>query len=99
MVYVGIYQKVYIRCHTQGHVEWGGMGGRGVTSSPPHTHTHTHNTHSFLKFVSILTKYVGKISRPNVVGKFRVFYQKNEMQNSINIQSHRNQTFTSDDGF
>ena len=63
------------------------------------SHTHTHYTHSFLKFVSILTKYVGKISGPNAVGKFRAFYHKNEMQNSINIQSRRNQTFTSDDSF
>ena len=36
---------------------------------PPHTHT-------FLKFVGILPKYVGKISWPNVVGKFGVFYYK-----------------------
>ena len=27
------------------------------------------------------------------------FVIKNEMQNSINIKSHRNQTFTGDDGF
>ena len=87
-----IYQTSYPRACRVGR-----FGGRGVTSPPPHTHTHY--THSFLKFVSILTKYVGKISGPNVVGKFRAFYHKNEMQNSINIQSRRNQTFTSDDSF
>ena len=59
------------------------------------THTHTH-THTFLKFGGILTKYVGKISSPNVVGKFGVLAA---MQNSINIQSHKNQIFTGDDGF
>ena len=95
-----VYTKKYISdVIPKGMLSGGGWGGWGVTAAPPPPHTHTHNTHSFLKFVSILTKYVGKISRPNVVGKFRVFYQKNEMQNSINIQSHRNQTFTSDDGF
>ena len=31
---------------------------------------------TFLKFVGILTKCVGKISWPNVVGKFGVFYHK-----------------------
>ena len=31
---------------------------------------------TFLEFVSILEKYVGKISWPNVVGKFGVFYHK-----------------------
>ena len=52
------------------------------------------------KFVGILTKCVSKISRPNVVGKFEVFYHKeNEMQNSINPQSGKNQTFTGHDGF
>ena len=46
-----------------------------------------------------LTKCVGKISRLNVVGKFGVLCDKNEIQNSINIQSRRNQTVTGDDGF
>ena len=31
---------------------------------------------TFFKFVGILTKYVGKIFRPNVVDKFGVFYHK-----------------------
>ena len=31
---------------------------------------------SFFKFVGILTKCVSKISRPNVVGKFGLFYHK-----------------------
>ena len=54
---------------------------------------------TFLKF-GILTKCVNKISRPNVVGKFGLFYhKKKEMQNSIKIHSHRNHTFTGDDGF
>ena len=31
---------------------------------------------TYLKFVGILTKCIGKISSPNVVGKFGVFYHK-----------------------
>ena len=34
------------------------------------------NTHTFFKFVGILTKCVSKISWPNVVSKFGVFYKK-----------------------
>ena len=37
----------------------------------PHTHTHTHTL--FWDLSVFLTKCVGKISRPNVVGKFGVF--------------------------
>ena len=45
-----------------------GVGcGRGYNTPPPP---------SFLKFVGILTKCVGKISRPNVVGKFGELYHK-----------------------
>ena len=55
---------------------------------------------TFLKFVCILTKCVGKICRPNAVGKFGVFYhKKTKCRISIKIQSRRNQTFTGDDGF
>ena len=39
--------------------------------APPHTHTHTHTL--FWNLSVFLTKCVGKISRPNVVGKFGVF--------------------------
>ena len=48
-----------------------GRGGGGVTSPslPPPPPT-------FFKFVVILTKCIGKISRPDVVGKFGVFYHK-----------------------
>ena len=48
-----------------------------------------------------LTKCVDKISRPNVVNKFGVFFdkKKNEIHNSIIIQSPRNQTVNGDDGF
>ena len=45
----------------------------------------------------LLTKCVNKISRPNVVDKFGVFFDK-----TWNIefdQPPRNQTVTSDDGF
>ena len=77
-----------IRC-IQGRAEQGGVP-RHPTLSPPPT---------FLESVGILTKRVGKISWPNVVGKFGVFHHKNEMQNSINIQFRRNQTFTGEDGF
>ena len=49
--------------------------------------------------VGILTKYVGEISWPDVLVNLEYFIIKNEMQNSINIQSPRNQTFTGDDGF
>ena len=59
-------------------------GGGGVTPLP------------FLKFVGILTKCVDKISWPNV---FEYFIIKNETQNSISIQSGRNQTFNDDGSF
>ena len=39
---------------------------RGGVTPPP----------NFLAFVCIFTKYVRKISWPNVVGKFGVFYEK-----------------------
>ena len=70
-------------------------GGGWMYRLPPPSPT-------FLKFVSILTKYAGKTFWPNVVGKFGVFYRKKlnfEMRNFINILSRRNQTFTGDDGF
>ena len=51
---------------------------------------------TFLKFVGILTKCVGKISWLNV---FEYFIMKNETQNSISIQSGRNQTFNDDGSF
>ena len=35
----------------------------------------------------------------NLEVNLEYFIIKNKMQNSINIQSHRNQTFTGDDGF
>ena len=43
----------------------------GCNTSP-----HLLITTNFLKFVGILTKCVGKISWPNVVGKFRIFYHE-----------------------
>ena len=48
------------------------------------------------KYFTVLGKGVPSGGVSNVVGKFRVFYHKNEMQNSVNIQSRRNQTFTGD---
>ena len=48
----------------------------------------------------LLIKCVDKISRPNVVNKFGVFFdKKNEIHNSIIIQPPRNQTVNGDDGF
>ena len=44
----------------------GDVGGVAPHPPPPH----------LLKFVGILTKCIGKISRPNFVGKFGVFYRK-----------------------
>ena len=44
----------------------------GACNTSPHLLT----TANFFKFVGILTKCVGKISWPNVVGKFRVFYHE-----------------------
>ena len=41
-------------------------GGRGCKTLSP----------TFLKFVGILTKCVGKISGHNVFGNFKVFYHK-----------------------
>ena len=52
---------------------------------------------TFLEFVGILTKCVSKIPWSNVVVKFGVYVIKNEMQNSINIESRRN-GITGDDG-
>ena len=44
-----------------------------------HTHTHTRShTNTVLKFVGILTKYVGKIFCPNTVGKSGVFYHNKQ---------------------
>ena len=57
------------------------------------------STTTYFKSVGILKKCVGKISWPNVVGKFGVFIIKKEMQNYINIQSRRNQTFTGDNRY
>ena len=53
------------------------MGGEIFWCNTPFPQIHIH-THTFLKFVSILTKCVGKISWPNVIGKFGVFYHKNQ---------------------
>ena len=53
-----------------------------IPPSPPPTHTHT-----FLKFVVILTKCVGNISRPNVIGKFGVFYHKKMKCRILSISS------------
>ena len=49
---------------------------RGECAPPPPPHTHTHTHALFWNLLVFLTKYVGKISRPNVVGKFRVFCDK-----------------------
>ena len=40
-----------------------------------------------------------KFPDPVLTVNLEYFIIKNEMQNSINIQSRRNQTFTDDDGF
>ena len=71
---------------------WGEGEERGVTPPPPPT---------FLESVGILTKCVGKIfwSDPMLSVNWEYFIIKNEMQNSINIQSRRNQTFADDDDF
>ena len=69
----------------------GYCGGKGEVTPPLHP--------TFLVFVGILTKYDGKISWPNVVGKFGVFCHKKQNANPINIHSRRNQTVTGDDGF
>ena len=66
-------------------------GGEGCNTPPP----------TFLESVGILTKCVGKIfwSDPMLSVNWEYFIIKNEMQNSINIESRRNQTFTDDDDF
>ena len=56
-------------------------GGGGGGLPPPPTPTPPHlpllpPPPTFFKFVVILTKCIGKISRPDVVGKFGVFYHK-----------------------
>ena len=54
--------------YTQGFGEWGHVRRCNTPPPPPPS--------IFLKFVGILTKYLGKISRPDVVGKFGVFWHK-----------------------
>ena len=51
-----------------GGCRWGGERGKGGCNTPSPLH--------FLTFVGILTKCVGKISKPNVVDKFGGFYHK-----------------------
>ena len=67
-----IVRSIKIHTYTKSYAKaWRARGGvAGATIPPPPTHT------LFLKSVSILTKCVGKISWPNVVGKFGVFYHK-----------------------
>ena len=83
MVYVGIYQKVYIRCHTQGHVEWGGMGGRGglggwgLTSTPPPPPTHTHTTHTVFWNLSVFWQNMSvKFPDPMLLVNLEYFIRK-----------------------
>ena len=62
-----------------------------VTPPPPTT--------TFLEFVDILTKCISKLCDSMLSVNLEYIVIKNEMQNSINIQSRRNQTFTDDNGF
>ena len=56
---------------------------------PPHPPTPT-----FLKFVSILAKCDVKIARPNVVGKFGVFYHKKQNAEFYQNPVPQKSTFT-----
>ena len=69
----------------------GGGGGRsGCRFKPPPFW----NTSIFWQNVSV------KFEDPMLPVSLEYFIiKKNEMENSFNIQSHRNQTFTGDDGF
>ena len=73
----------------------GGVQHRNNPTLPPlPTHTHT-----FFKFVGILQNVSVKFPDPMLSVNLEYFIIKNEMQNSINIQSRKNQTFTSDNGY
>ena len=75
-----------------------GMSSGGVqegvwhpdTPLPPH----------FLQILSVFQQNDPvKLIDPMLLVNLEYFIIKNEMQNSINIQSHRNQTFTDNDVF
>ena len=72
----------------QGRAERGVCGGGGC------------NTPYFFWNLSVFWQNKSvKFPEPMLSVTLEYFIIKNEMQNSINIQSRRNQTFTGDDGF
>ena len=67
----------------------GGGGGEGGVTPPPF----------FWSLLVFWQNVSVKLPDPMLPVNLEYFIIKNEMQNSINIQSRRNQTFTGNDGF
>ena len=89
------YSKVVVACtwspRTCGATGCG--GGEGVITPFPSSSPLFLNLSVFWQNMSV--KFPGPMLSLNL----EYFIIKNEMQNSINIQCRRNQTFTDDDGF
>ena len=70
-----------------------GCGGGSSTIPPPLAHTPFLNLSLFWQNVSV------KVPEPMLSVNLEYFIIKNEIQNSLNIQSRRNQIFINDDSF
>ena len=84
---------------SEGKVGCWGRNNPSHTHTQTHARTHTHTTHTLfwdLLVVSqnVLVKFPDTMLSVNLEN-----FIINEIQNSINIYFHRNQTFTGDDGF
>ena len=83
-----VYKNLWLTV-SQGRAEHGGVWGGGGCNTPPLFW----NLSVFWQNVSV------KFPEPMLSVNLEYFIIKNDMHNSINIQSRRNQTFTGDDGF
>ena len=87
------YEKKFIKTYdlllAKGVPNTGVSGGGGGCNTPPLFW----NLSVFWQNVSV------KFPEPMLSVNLEYFIIKNDMHNSINIQSRRNQTFTGDDGF
>ena len=64
-----------------------------------HTHTHARTQTLFWNLLVFWQNMSAKFSLPILSVNLEYFIIRNKIQNSINIQSRRNQTFTVNDGF